>query len=159
MEELRTEEGKHFRLTDGSYLSVSYGTPVHYQDEEGQWQNIDNTLTPDARSYHTRDNGGVTASFAKDLAHWQLAAAACGDVSVSMGLHPTQVQPLPAGQPDYDRSVTAEVEAEPAVMSLSAGEGWRAEDLVPAALSASVLYSTGRCIPAWICAIRPTAMT
>ncbi len=139
VEELRTEEGKHFRLTDGSYLSVSYGTPVHYQDEEGRWQDIDNTLTPDARSYHTGDNGGVTASFAKDLSHGQLAAAACGDVSVSMGLlHPTQVQSLPAGQ--YDRSVTAEVEAEPAVMSLSAGEGWRAEDLVPAALSASVLY-------------------
>ena len=69
----------------------------------------------------------------------------------------TQVQPLPAGQPDYDRSVTAEVEAEPAVMSLSAGEGWRAEDLVPAALSASVLYR--EVYPGVDSAIRPTAMT
>ena len=42
VESLRTEEGKHFRLSDGSYLAVSYGTPVHYQDASGRWQEIDN---------------------------------------------------------------------------------------------------------------------
>ena len=34
-EELRTENTKHFRMSDGSFTAVSYGIPVHYQDEDG----------------------------------------------------------------------------------------------------------------------------
>ena len=37
VDDLRSEDGKHFRLSDGSFLSVSYGMPVHYTDENGQW--------------------------------------------------------------------------------------------------------------------------
>ena len=42
-EELREETVKHFRLDDGSYIAVQYGTPVHYEDN-GQWVDYDNTL-------------------------------------------------------------------------------------------------------------------
>ena len=34
-EELREENVKHFRLDNGSYIAVQYGTPVHYE-ENGQ---------------------------------------------------------------------------------------------------------------------------
>ncbi len=44
VEELRGEDSKHFQMSDGSYLAVAYGEPVHYQDEEGAWQDIDNAL-------------------------------------------------------------------------------------------------------------------
>ena len=40
VEELREEDTKHFRLSDGSFVAVSYGLPVHYEDEDGQWQDI-----------------------------------------------------------------------------------------------------------------------
>ena len=35
IEELRTEGGKQFRMSDGTYMSVSYGMPIHYQNTAG----------------------------------------------------------------------------------------------------------------------------
>ena len=43
MDELREEAVKHFRMSDGSFLAVQYDGPVHYQDTDGEWQDIDNT--------------------------------------------------------------------------------------------------------------------
>ena len=43
-EELREESAKHFRLPDGSYVAAQYAYPVHTMDENGVWQDIDNTL-------------------------------------------------------------------------------------------------------------------
>ena len=42
--DLREQNVKHFRLEDGSFTAVTYDYPVHYQDADGRWQNIDNTL-------------------------------------------------------------------------------------------------------------------
>ena len=85
---LRTEDGKHFRLSDGSFLAVSYGTPVHFQDEDGQWQDIDNTLTfrADTDTYATAENGEAFTAFSADLSQGRLATAVYGDASVSMSL-------------------------------------------------------------------------
>lgn len=44
VESLRGEFEKHFINEDGSYVAVSYGYPIHYEDEDGAWQEIDNTL-------------------------------------------------------------------------------------------------------------------
>ena len=44
VETLRTEGEKHFRMSDGSFMAVSYGMPVHYKDDEGDWQDIDNRM-------------------------------------------------------------------------------------------------------------------
>ena len=44
VEDLREEDTKHFRLSDGSFIAVSYGMPVHYEDEDGNWEDIDNTI-------------------------------------------------------------------------------------------------------------------
>lgn len=41
---LRSERVKHFRMGDGSYVAVQYDVPVHHQDADGRWQDIDNTL-------------------------------------------------------------------------------------------------------------------
>ena len=43
--ERRGESEKHFLRSDGSYLAVQYEVPVHYEDTDGQWEEIDNTLT------------------------------------------------------------------------------------------------------------------
>ncbi|MFQ8601279.1 MAG: DNRLRE domain-containing protein, partial [Oscillospiraceae bacterium] len=40
----RTENEKHFLMSDGSYQLSSYQDNVHYKDEEGNWQEIDNSL-------------------------------------------------------------------------------------------------------------------
>lgn len=45
MTELREENIKHFRMDDGTYTAVTYDQPVHYEDADRKWQDIDNTLT------------------------------------------------------------------------------------------------------------------
>ncbi len=42
--ELRNENTKYFRNSDGSYTAAQYAYPVHYK-ENGEWKEIDNTLT------------------------------------------------------------------------------------------------------------------
>lgn len=41
---LREESVKTFMKEDGGYIAAIYGEAVHYQDENGTWQEIDNTL-------------------------------------------------------------------------------------------------------------------
>ncbi len=41
---LRTANTKHFRHEDGSYTAAMYDSPVHYYTD-GEWKDIDNTLT------------------------------------------------------------------------------------------------------------------
>lgn len=44
LEDLRDKAVKHFRMSDGSNIAVQYDAPVHYLDNNGCWQDIDNTL-------------------------------------------------------------------------------------------------------------------
>lgn len=41
---MRTETEKHFHMANGSDIAVSYTFPVHYEDENGELQEIDNSL-------------------------------------------------------------------------------------------------------------------
>ena len=43
--EKRTATSKTFRLEDGSFYIAQYDSDIHYLDESGAWQEIDNTLT------------------------------------------------------------------------------------------------------------------
>ena len=45
VEGLREESVKHFRLEDGTYVAAQYNYPVHYVDENGKMQDIDNKLS------------------------------------------------------------------------------------------------------------------
>ena len=42
--EYRDESEKHFRMSDGSFIAVNYGMPVHYTEDGEEWIDIDNTL-------------------------------------------------------------------------------------------------------------------
>ncbi len=42
---LREENVKHFQLSDGTYQAVVYGEPVHRLNSDGEWEEIDNSLT------------------------------------------------------------------------------------------------------------------
>ncbi|MCL2843478.1 MAG: DNRLRE domain-containing protein, partial [Oscillospiraceae bacterium] len=44
---LRESNVKHFRMSDGSIIAVMYDTDVHFQDEDGEWVDIDNSLRLD----------------------------------------------------------------------------------------------------------------
>ena len=62
--ERREESVKHFRLEDGSYTAVQYDVPVHYLDEDGEWQDIDNTLSASGSEYSTSN---ARVKFAKKI--------------------------------------------------------------------------------------------
>ena len=72
LESLRDESSKQFRMEDGSISLVQYETDVHYQDENGTWKEIDNSLeeadasdAEDAAGYSSKE-GRVKFKFAKN---------------------------------------------------------------------------------------------
>ena len=69
---LREESSKQFLMSDGTVSLVQYETDVHYQDDAGEWQEIDNSLgdedasdSSDASGYSTKA-GKVKFKFAKN---------------------------------------------------------------------------------------------
>ncbi len=61
--ENRTETSKTFRMSDGSYIAADYGKPIHFEDENGIWQDYDNTLAfTDTVTYDTDDFAGYITS-------------------------------------------------------------------------------------------------
>ena len=60
-ESLRSETGKHFLLSDGSKIAVSYGIPVHYQDEDGAWQDIVNTPVAEESAHGINTYSSINA--------------------------------------------------------------------------------------------------
>ena len=53
----RTEHSKEFRTSQGNYMAVLYAEAVHYE-EEGEWKEIDNTLTMEEDGVY-RNTAGV----------------------------------------------------------------------------------------------------
>lgn len=85
VEELREEAVKHFRMSDGSFLAVQYDTPVHYKDENDQWQEIDNTLIEKNGKLVTK-YGDVEKTFSQTLSDGKLFDVKVGDYSLGMSL-------------------------------------------------------------------------
>ena len=160
-ESLRTETEKHFRLSDGSFIAVSYGMPVHYQDASGNWEDIDNTLFLSAdQSVYAATNDQFATAFAANLSAGKVLASSYNGLSVSMSLlDESQAQTMVANAVatlqtgvtmTYDRTVEAVIVSDAdvqaaSVMSLTNSfsdttEGWTADDLIPETLSSSVLY-------------------
>ena len=84
---LREENIKHFRMTDGSYKAVIYDTPVHYLDENGIWQEYDNTLHTVSRSGNAAycvENGDSLRFFAASTSSEALLSVQKGDYSLKL---------------------------------------------------------------------------
>ncbi|MBQ7826731.1 MAG: DNRLRE domain-containing protein, partial [Clostridia bacterium] len=60
----RTATSKTFRLDDGSYYVAEYDTEIHYLDENGMWQDIDNTLAASGSEFSTSN---AKIKFAKKI--------------------------------------------------------------------------------------------
>ena len=54
--ELREENVKHFRLADGSYVAAQYNYPIHYTDENGEFEDIDNRLVESGTEFSTNNS-------------------------------------------------------------------------------------------------------
>ena len=94
-DELRAESVKHFRLSDGSYLMVDYGTPVHYESD-GDWLDIDNTLVSRDGRYENAQ-GESKVSFSADEYSDELYTLESGGHRLTLGA--ASQDALPASRP------------------------------------------------------------
>lgn len=91
IEELRTANEKHFRLSDGTYIAVNYGMPVHYETQTvngTEWNDIDNTLSINStKGVYEAKNGAEVKTFAVELTPDEpLFSSSWENYSVSMSL-------------------------------------------------------------------------
>ena len=86
-------------MGDGSYVAVQYDVPVHHQDADGRWQDIDNTLEPVGQTYAVED-GSVA-----------FAASLNGDAVFTAGADEHRVQLFLDGDsdvlPSHDATLAA----------------------------------------------------
>ena len=162
---LRGEAEKHFRLSDGSFLAVTYSTPVHYMDSTGDWQDIDNrpimAADADGAASYQFANADKATSFSSGLSDGTIFTTSVGELSVSMRLLDTiqaaeklSTSELSADDTAslitnitkddllvYSRDTVAELEEKTELYT--AGEtqqDWQIEDLVPQHINSSIVY-------------------
>lgn len=81
---LRTQFATVFAQSDGTYREVVSTAPVHFQDPNGNWQNIDNTLVPSHRSGYATSNkaNSLIVDFPRTLAQPLVLTSSRGSVSL-----------------------------------------------------------------------------
>ncbi|MDD6342249.1 MAG: DNRLRE domain-containing protein, partial [Eubacteriales bacterium] len=90
-EALRTEDTKHFILSDGTHIAAKYESAVHYE-KDGAWEDIDNTLTlqdaVDANDINgfINTSSGIRYKFANSSKSAKLFRMKFGDHDISWGL-------------------------------------------------------------------------
>lgn len=93
--ELRTENVKYFDNGDGTFEAVSYGVAVHRKDQNGEWQDIDNTLTLREKEVAVRyiaadERISFASSLSEDRALWTLSE---NGYTVSLALTDASLRP------------------------------------------------------------------
>ncbi|HEX2939317.1 MAG TPA: DNRLRE domain-containing protein, partial [Ruminiclostridium sp.] len=58
----REINSKTFRLSDGTFEVAQYDYPIHYKDNSGSWQNIDNSVTENTDASVTDDDADKSSS-------------------------------------------------------------------------------------------------
>lgn len=79
----RTETAKHFRMPDGTVLAADYSLPIHYE-KDGQWVDIDNTLSPEDGEYVTENE--FTVRFAENGNSHKLLELSKDGYSIRFGI-------------------------------------------------------------------------
>lgn len=73
--EKRGEFEKHYILSDGSMVAVSYPEAVHYINESGKWEDVDNTFSYDYKSKrYVGGKGNTKFSFTESVSSGALVA-------------------------------------------------------------------------------------
>ena len=89
---LRTAKSKHIRMSDGSYYAAMYANDVHFLNDEGEWEEIDNTLIASNASGNDDVSGVATTAgkinvkFANSSKSSKLVAIKTDDYKISFGL-------------------------------------------------------------------------
>ena len=89
----RGEFEKHYLLSDGSFIAVSYPEAVHYLSEKGRWEEVDNRLLLDRSSSRiVNGKGDFAVSFADRPTDNSLASLLHDGKTFSWGLSATKLE-------------------------------------------------------------------
>jgi hypothetical protein len=86
--EERDANKKVYMLTDGQYMVEMCGGPIHYQDENGDWIDIDSTITENnddkaLQGYQYRNTDNAFTVYFSDMADGKAVLMEMGDYAVS----------------------------------------------------------------------------
>lgn len=83
----RGEFEKHYLLSDGSFAAVSYAEAVHYKNDNGAWEEVDNRLSLNTlTSRFANNNDKFSVSFAESPSSGVLASLNTSGTSFSWSL-------------------------------------------------------------------------
>ena len=149
----RDEKVKHFRMSDGSFMAVSYGTPVHFKDDSGNWQDINNTpvMATDAEGIETYQisNGDTSINFASTLETGHCLTISVANKAIEMSLLDTDTslsKTLTTQTFDkldtmpglvYDRKANAELTSVDSGLDADISE---LDAITPSTLGSSIIY-------------------
>lgn len=120
IDEKRTETEKHFHMANGSDIAVSYAFPVHYMDDEGEYQEIDNSL-----KLYNADGTLSTAPVESGL----LQDVELGNEPLDSGDAEPVATPVPAATPIPEATITpSPAEADSVVSEEANSEELTVED-------------------------------
>ncbi len=85
LSDLRDENTKYFRLTDGTTVAAIYDSPVHRMDAAGKWQNIDNSLSDTGNEYENQ-SGFMRVKFSKKPKNGKLYTLKAEDGQIKWSL-------------------------------------------------------------------------
>ncbi|MBQ7969154.1 MAG: DUF3289 family protein [Clostridia bacterium] len=89
----RGEFEKHYLLSDGSFVAVSYPEAVHYLNENGTWEEVDNRLSLDSKSSRIiNEASNFPVSFANSPTSNSLASLMYNGKVFSWGLSATKLE-------------------------------------------------------------------
>ena len=84
IEAMRTEFSKTYLMSDDTYTTASYANPIHQLDENGEWQDIDNTLSDNGSKY-VNENSNIDAEVSKKLSEGGTLSVDANDHEISWG--------------------------------------------------------------------------
>ena len=83
----RGEFEKHYLCSDGTFVAVSYAEAIHYKNEMGEWIDVDNVVTYDAKTQNYRTgNQAFEVEFASTLDVSELVTLRSGEHVISWGI-------------------------------------------------------------------------
>lgn len=142
LEEKRDLYTKDFRLSDGTSAAVQYDTEVHYKDDSGEWQQIDNSLHYEK----DQETQGISLFSAKeetdDVQDTDGYTTKAGKVNFKFAKNANQKNLVRIQQDDYKVSFALQNRNENKKVTIENSESSAENDSLESQMTVDNIYST-----------------
>ncbi len=85
IESMRTETQKVFKMSDGKMQTAVYNAPIHFENEDGEWEQINNKLKSQDSDTYTTKNTAQDILLSKKYKKGKTVEIATEDTNISWG--------------------------------------------------------------------------